>query len=497
MDDSWSRQALLLFLKCETVLYRGLSQSVSGLDKFVAVFNSFSRVRKLSGIPRASYLSTIADEGVQQTPGIVHLDLRLGERAFGERAGLSEYDARELYREYFGAYVDYLDGAGNTSIAMTFPLGLIKDHPKMGVHWRWDTTGLWGTIRSYIEVLRDSSAGWKLADGIDVCGAEDTIPNWVITPAVSVLSCHVAELGERVSYRFHAGEWQWNPIHGLRRIVEALNVDMSGFKECRIGHGLALDADDWTRLGDQPIDEVLDDLVFVYSFLSSLQHTQMQWRIEREIRRLVRVCYGAKIADSVVARDTSFIVRAYESRTQLGSLEQISVIRKFGRYYDFIDGYPTAARMSSNELLSSHLGVHCLSTSLGDTPELMSAVSRIRDVLADSYEILQPMVLSRCESANVVVEICPTSNAMIGTFRGLRRHPVRRMLDAGVKVCIGTDDPSIFHSCLSDEYSLLQSTDAMTLAELDSARVVAMDLVTKRSFIDERACAAEALADLA
>jgi len=49
-------------------------------------------------------------------------------------------------------------------------------------------------------------------------------------------------------------------------------------------------------------------------------------------------------------------------------------------------------------------------------------------------------------------EVCVTSNHQTGVVKSLQAHPVMNMLESGLYVTLGTDDPSISRICLSDEY---------------------------------------------
>jgi adenosine deaminase len=52
----------------------------------------------------------------------------------------------------------------------------------------------------------------------------------------------------------------------------------------------------------------------------------------------------------------------------------------------------------------------------------------------------------------IAFDVCPTSNAMTRSVRSLGEHPLGAMLDAGLACTLASDDPSMFHSYLGDEY---------------------------------------------
>ncbi len=51
----------------------------------------------------------------------------------------------------------------------------------------------------------------------------------------------------------------------------------------------------------------------------------------------------------------------------------------------------------------------------------------------------------------VHVEACPLSNVRTGVISRLAQHPLRRLLEAGVRVSVSTDDPKLFGTSLAGE----------------------------------------------
>ena len=85
-----------------------------------------------------------------------------------------------------------------------------------------------------------------------------------------------------------------------------------------------------------------------------------------------------------------------------------------------------------------------------------------------------PQVMKALADAGVILNVCPTSNVMLGRAQSLREHPVRVLFDAGVKVTVATDDPLIFGCTLSGEFLALYEAGVMTAEELDMIRLTAL-----------------------
>ena len=85
-------------------------------------------------------------------------------------------------------------------------------------------------------------------------------------------------------------------------------------------------------------------------------------------------------------------------------------------------------------------------------------------------------VLERVVEAGVALEVCPGSNVALGVYDTAQDVPLRRIVDAGVPVALGADDPLIFGSRLAAQYDLARDTlgfDDVGLAALARGSIVA------------------------
>lgn len=65
--------------------------------------------------------------------------------------------------------------------------------------------------------------------------------------------------------------------------------------------------------------------------------------------------------------------------------------------------------------------------------------------------INDPELLVRLVRDRVVLDVCPSSNVMVGLFPSLGEHPVAEFWRAGVNMTISSDDPPFMHTTLTDE----------------------------------------------
>ena len=79
----------------------------------------------------------------------------------------------------------------------------------------------------------------------------------------------------------------------------------------------------------------------------------------------------------------------------------------------------------------------------------------------------QAFVLAELERLGTAIEICPTSNRVLGGVEDPSQHSMHRLLASGVDVAIGADDPGIFDSTLAQELDWVRTHTRLTPAELD------------------------------
>jgi adenosine deaminase len=79
------------------------------------------------------------------------------------------------------------------------------------------------------------------------------------------------------------------------------------------------------------------------------------------------------------------------------------------------------------------------------------------------------------------LDLCPTSNVQARIVPGIDAHPLRRLIEAGVRVTLSTDDLTVSDVSLSDEYERAVTRIGLGVAELWSLDLAALDA----AFCDE------------
>jgi adenosine deaminase len=65
-----------------------------------------------------------------------------------------------------------------------------------------------------------------------------------------------------------------------------------------------------------------------------------------------------------------------------------------------------------------------------------------------------PALVAEVVERGIGFDVCPTSNLRTRSVSSLAEHPLPAMLDAGIRCSLASDDPSMFHSFLTDEYEV-------------------------------------------
>ncbi len=72
------------------------------------------------------------------------------------------------------------------------------------------------------------------------------------------------------------------------------------------------------------------------------------------------------------------------------------------------------------------------------------------------------------------LNVCPSGNVALSAVENLAYHPIRILLDNGVRVSVNTDDKTIFGKTVTDEYVGLYNAGTLSAAELDDVRIDSM-----------------------
>jgi len=90
----------------------------------------------------------------------------------------------------------------------------------------------------------------------------------------------------------------------------------------------------------------------------------------------------------------------------------------------------------------------------------------VRRVQHGVRAVEDPAVVELAAGEEVTFDVCPISNVGLQVVPSLRDHPIRRLMQAGVRCTVSTDDPLCFANSITEEYEGLARELNFTRAEL-------------------------------
>jgi len=100
--------------------------------------------------------------------------------------------------------------------------------------------------------------------------------------------------------------------------------------------------------------------------------------------------------------------------------------------------------------LTVHAGEWAAAANVQEALEALNA-----ERIGHGVRVLEdPNTVALARERGTAFEVCMTSNYNTGVVPSLKKHPIMKMMNGGLNVIIGTDDPSILQITLADEYRL-------------------------------------------
>lgn len=314
--------------------------------------------------------------------------------------------------------------------------------------------------------VRPRTCVLNLIRGLDVFSDERAVANWVPALAYQYFNHRVEkELGRGVQHTFHAGEDFILASEGLRMIDEAIE-GANLIEGCRIGHGLALGATIEEGKVDVQLGRLVDDLVWEWDIWRKRGDSKMLDQAEHDLEDALsllsdecRRLDGREAAETVraiAACDPTDLLGAYKLRFDFDRLEELGLVSTRPGYHWFDNN--ACHRFEPNGKTELLLRVYLISQCL------RTAESKGKRVTIDSsrkkrLETLRNLMAQKVRDRNLVVEMCPTSNTLIGGLAGYGTHPVFRLAPVNgtgaFQVCLCTDDPVVFNTTIQREFVYL------------------------------------------
>src|SRR6185369_13505370 len=78
-------------------------------------------------------------------------------------------------------------------------------------------------------------------------------------------------------------------------------------------------------------------------------------------------------------------------------------------------------------------------------------------------------LVERLREREMTLTVCPLSNLRLGGVQDLRQHPLRRMLDLGLRATVNSDDPAYFGGYVHDNFAAVAAS-----LKLETAHIITL-----------------------
>ncbi len=148
---------------------------------------------------------------------------------------------------------------------------------------------------------------------------------------------------------------------------------------------------------------------------------------------------------------------------------------RMGRVADYAPAFDIVREAGLG--ITIHAGELCGAFSVADALDIVRPTRIGHGVRA----IEEPDLVKRLADLRTVLEVCPGSNIALRVFPDYDSHPLRKFVEAGVRVTLNSDDPPFFHTSLAREYETASTIMGFTDGEINAMTRTAIEA----AFVDE------------
>lgn len=224
-----------------------------------------------------------------------------------------------------------------------------------------------------------------------------------------------------------------------------------------------------SRANDYALEDVMDWVVA--AIRQATQDYNIQVNLLASVNRHEPVAVAEQVVDLAVAKQAQGIVGI-----DLAGDEVNYPAAPFRKLFH-------SARQSGLSV-SVHAGEWAGAENIADAIEHMGA-----DRIGHGVRVMEAaQVVSLARETGIAFETCITSNYQSGVVDTISKHPLKKMLEAGLVVTINTDDPGISKITLTDEYRRAHDQLGLTVPQikqtiLDAAGAAFLDRIAKDNLV--------------
>ena len=238
-------------------------------------------------------------------------------------------------------------------------------------------------------------------------------------------------------------------IKPLQNDKDGLTILLNGtFGKCLKSGVNIVDTDIDYKICIQVFDKNVEEFV---NFLKKFTYNNLKIRWVIDISR-----------DSYLEEYEDIIIKLINTKffygIDLTSTENCVPNFKFVKIYDIANKNGLTTKVHTGEQLGADYIRQCI---IDFNPkQIQHGINIIKD----------KKVVELAKERNIVFNVCPTSNLILNYAKDIQTHPIKQMVNFGLKVTIATDDILLFESDINEEYLKLYNNKVLTAKQLDSIR---------------------------
>ncbi|HEV7415121.1 MAG TPA: adenosine deaminase [Tianweitania sediminis] len=224
--------------------------------------------------------------------------------------------------------------------------------------------------------------------------------------------------------------------------------------------GLFRSEDDYVRLADHYLSSLArDGAIYAELFVSPDHARKAGLSPEAYIRALAEGMQRAAAKTGIESRMVvtgvrHFGVEAVEAAARFAARSRHPLIAGFGMAGDERVGDVEDFVRAFEIAREAGLGITVHAGEFGGWESVAAALDHLRPsrIGHGVRAVENTDLVKRIADEGVVLECCPGSNIALGVFPSLADHPLPRLLQAGCRVTLNSDDPPFFRTSLAGEY---------------------------------------------
>ncbi len=222
-----------------------------------------------------------------------------------------------------------------------------------------------------------------------------------------------------------------------------------------------IDQDDFARVAYEAMEDghTLGNLRYREMFFNPTLHTRRGVPMKTIVDGLADGLNAAATDFGVTGRLIADVYRQDDPADCLAMVEDLLTCRRpelIGLGMDAAEAPDPPEKFVDSFRAAKAGGLRLTSHASEDAPPVN--ITTCLDILGceridHGYHILSdPAVIQRCLDDGLYFTVCPTSTARVYGWPDLTTHPIIGMVDAGLQCMLNSDDPTMFHTDIGNEY---------------------------------------------